>query len=55
MTRNTEPKNAAEERRQRLADELRANLLRRKAQNRDRRKASGSTAEAEKEAKTDKV
>jgi len=55
MTRGKEPKAAAERRRQRLADELRANLLRRKARERARREGAGSSAEAEKKAKTDEA
>jgi hypothetical protein len=53
MSQDTEPKSAAERRRKRLADELRANLLRRKSQDRGRRENSSSTAEAEKKSKTD--
>jgi hypothetical protein len=55
MTRDKEPKTAAERRRKRLADELRGNLLRRKSQERARREASGPSAEAEKKAKTDEA
>jgi hypothetical protein len=55
MTRDKEPKTAAERRRQRLSDELRANLLRRKARERARREGAGSSAEAEKKAKTDEA
>jgi hypothetical protein len=55
MTRDKEPKKAAEQRRKRLADELRVNLLRRKSQDRARREAGDSTAEAEKKANTDEA
>jgi hypothetical protein len=55
MTRDKEPKTAAEQRRKRLADELRANLLRRKSRERARREVSGFTAEAQKKAKTDEA
>jgi hypothetical protein len=52
MTRDKEAKTAAEQRRQRLADELRANLLRRKSRERARSEGAGSSAEPEKKAKT---
>ncbi len=55
MTRDKEPKTAAEQRRKRLADELRANLLRRKSRERARREANDSPAEAGKKAKTDEA
>jgi hypothetical protein len=55
MYRDKEPKTAADERRKRLAVELRANLLRRKAQDRARRGASDSAATDEKKAKTDEA
>jgi hypothetical protein len=55
MTRDKKPKTAAEQRRKRLADELRANLLRRRSRERARRDVSGSIAEAQKKAKTDEA
>jgi hypothetical protein len=55
MTRDKEPKTAAERRRLRLADELRANLLRRKSRERACREGAGPSAEAEKKAKTDEA
>lgn len=55
MNRDKEPKTVAEQRRKRLADELRANLLRRKSRERARREGAGSSAEVEKKAKTDEA
>jgi hypothetical protein len=55
MNRAKEPKTAAAERRKHLADELRANLFRRKAQDRARRGVSDSAATDKKKAKTDEA